>query len=361
MNKTLLGAPLKRKGRGALTNPEGRFESRSSHLEDDGWDSLQEIPAKIETTLQADAARSVISRNDSPDLAFELSINPYRGCEHGCVYCFARPSHSYLGLSAGLDFETRLFYKADAADRLRAELSRPAYQPKTIALGINTDAYQPVERKQRITRSILEVLNETNHPVRIVTKSSLVLRDIDLLASMAERNLAKVYISITTFDSDLARTLEPRAVAPETRLKALASLSEAGIPTGVLVAPVIPVLTDAELETILARARAAGAHSAGYVMLRLPHEVKTLFMEWLAAHAPDRAEHVMSLIKQMHGGKAYDSTFGHRMRGSGPYADLIAQRYALACKRLRFSKDQHELDCTQFQPPRKKSQQMSLF
>ena len=361
MNKNLHGAPLARKGRGALTNPAGRFESKASQREDDGWENLAEIPERIETTLQVDTARTVISRNDSPDISFELSINPYRGCEHGCVYCFARPSHGYLGLSSGLDFETKLFYKADAAQRLKAELAQASYQPKPIALGINTDAYQPVERRLRITRSLLEILCETNHPVSIVTKSALVARDLDLLAEMAKRNLAQVYFSITTFDTRISRKLEPRAAAPEARLKALAELSEAGVPTGVLVAPVIPALTDPELETILKRAREAGAESAGYVMLRLPYEIKDLFAEWLQAHAPDRAAHVMNLLKQMHGGKAYDARFGHRMRGSGPVADLIAQRFKLACKRLGLNLKRRELDCSRFKPPRNENGQMSLF
>jgi DNA repair photolyase len=355
-----------RKGRGAVSNPDGRFESRKHSRVDDGWGCNRSVdergrdPEVLRTTLTPDKTKSVISRNDSPDVGFELSINPYRGCEHGCIYCFARPSHSYLGLSPGLDFETKLFYKPDAAALLERELRRPGHRCSPIALGINTDAYQPTERKLKITRSILEVLSECKHPVSIVTKSALVERDLDILAEMANDNLAQVMFSITTLNTRLSRRLEPRTTAPSRRLEAMRTLSSAGVPVGVLTAPVIPVLTDPELETILRKSREAGADSAGYVILRLPHEVKDLFREWLAHHEPLKAQHVMSVIRAMRGGRDYDSNFGTRMRGVGTFAELIARRFALACKRLGLNRRSRELNTTAFTPPRSR-EQLKLF
>jgi DNA repair photolyase len=338
------------KGRGAVISPDGRFESLQRESSDDGWyhEPDEDGPR---TELLPDSARSVITYNTSPDLPYDRSINPYRGCEHGCAYCFARPSHAYLGLSPGLDFETRLFYKVDAATCLRRELAQRSYQCAPIALGINTDAWQPVERRMRVTRGVLEVLRETRHPVSIVTKSALILRDLDLLAAMASEGLAHVAVSITTLDPELARTLEPRAPSPQRRLSVIEALAQAGVPTAVMVAPLIPALTDHELESILGAAAAAGACSAGYILLRLPHEVKPLFAAWLEAHAPGRAAHVYSLMRQMHEGKEYDSRFGQRQRGSGPLAQIIAQRFRHAIKRERFESATRPLDCSRFVPP----------
>ena len=316
--------------------------------------------APFQTTVTEEAARSIISRNKSPDVGFSQSINPYRGCEHGCVYCFARPSHAYLELSPGLDFETRLFAKTNAVDRLREELARPSHVPAPIALGINTDGYQPIERQYTLTRDLLALLADCRHPVSIVTKSALVLRDLDLLAPMARQNLVHVYLSVTTLDNRLSSKLEPRAAAPHTRLKTITALHEAGVPVGVLVAPVIPMDTDKDLEHILEASREAGAASAGYVLLRLPNELKQVWREWLDLHYPDRAAHVMSLMQQMHGGKDYDSSFGTRMRGQGPFADLIKQRFDKASKRLGFER-LPELDEGQFIAPRKPSPQGQLF
>lgn len=351
------------KGRGSASYVAGRFEKTLNVGEDDGWGSAYDFdgePERIQTTVSEERARSIISRNNSPDIGFSQSVNPYRGCEHGCVYCFARPSHAYLELSPGLDFETRLFAKTNAAERLRIELANPGYRPTPIALGINTDSYQPIERDYKITREVLELLLECRHPVSFVTKGSLITRDLDLLALLAKQNLVSVYLSVTTLDNKLSSKLEPRASAPHTRLKAIKTLHDAGVPVGVLVAPVIPMITDRDLEHILEAAREAGAASAGYVLLRLPHELKQIWREWLELHYPERAVHVMSLIQQMHGGKDYDSTFGNRMRGQGPFADLIAQRFAKAYKRLEFGR-LPRLDCSQFQPPRKQSPQIELF
>lgn len=291
----------RRRGRGALSNAAGRFEPQAREAFDDGWQSLDDLPP-FRTSVTVEKPRTIINRNDSPDVGFDRSINPYRGCEHGCVYCFARPTHAYQGLSAGLDFETRLFAKPDAPELLAKELSKPGYEPRTIALGINTDAYQPIEREWRLTRRILEVLSDFGHPVGIVTKSALVLRDLDILAPMAERGLAKVALSVTSLDPKLARIMEPRAATPPRRLDTIRRLSEAGVPTAVLVAPVIPAVTDAEMERILDAAVAAGASEAGYVMLRVPLEIRDLFREWLLAHFPDRYRHVLSLLKELHGG-----------------------------------------------------------
>jgi DNA repair photolyase len=328
--------PQARKGRGALSNRTGRFEAETKEAFDDGWGGLDELAERVPTTLSIDAAKTVISYNRSPDVPFDRSINPYRGCEHGCAYCFARPSHAYLGLSPGLDFETRLFYKPDAPERLREELRTRCYRPAPIALGINTDAYQPVERKLGLTRRILEVLQETRHPVSIVTKSALIERDLDILAGMAADGLAQIAVSITTLKADLARRLEPRAAAPKRRLQTVERLAAAGIPVSVLVAPLIPVLNDEELEKILAESRKAGAVEAGYVLLRLPRELHDLFSEWLHKHEPLKAERVLHRIFEARGGKAYDSAFGTRMTGSGEYADLLGQRFRLAYKRLGF-------------------------
>jgi DNA repair photolyase len=354
-------APIR--GRGSASRPTGRFEKTSTVGEDDGWGSVYEAddePPRIETTVTEERARSIISRNDSPDVGFSQSVNPYRGCEHGCVYCFARPSHAYLNLSPGLDFETKLFAKTNAAERLRVELARPSYVPAPIALGINTDSYQPIERRYQVARQVLEVLAECRHPVSFVTKSALITRDLDLLAAMARQNLVSVYLSVTTLDNRLSAKLEPRAAAPHTRLKTIRTLHEAGIPVGVLVAPVIPMITDSDLEHILEAAREAGAGSASYVLLRLPHELKQVWREWLELHYPERAAHVMSLLQQMRGGKDYDSAFGKRMRGEGPFAALLEQRFKKAYRRLGFGR-LAELDSSQFLPPRAPSPQGSLF
>jgi DNA repair photolyase len=340
------------KGRGASSNPVGRFETNAVEKINDGWYE-EEAPTHLDETVLPDDARTVISTNDSPDVGFDLSINPYRGCSHACVYCFARPSHSYLGLSPGLDFETKLFYKKDAARLLEVELSKPRYVCKPIALGINTDGYQPLERRLGVTRSILEVLVRYRHPVTIVTKSALVLRDIALLGDLAKDELISVALSVTSLSDDLKRVLEPRTASPAARLRVIQELARAGIPVGVMVAPVIPAITDHEMEAILQAAHAAGASFAGYTMLRLPHEVKILFRDWLAAHYPDRAKHVMSLINQASGGKDYDSRFGVRMRGTGPYAELIRRRFEIASRKLGFSgsEERQRLNTRAFRPP----------
>ena len=352
------------KGRGAVSNPAGRFESTASDAADDGWGILDELPPRLETTVLAETARRIIARNDSPDIPFSQSINPYRGCEHGCIYCYARPSHSFVNLSPGLDFETRLFYKRDARALLQKELSAKRYQCSPIALGSNTDPYQPIERKYRVTREILELLSDCDHPATIVTKgAALIGRDIELLSSMAERRLVAVFISITTLDPNLKRTLEPRAAAPAARLAAIRRLAEAGVPVGVMAAPVIPALTDHELESILERAAGAGAQSAGYVMLRLPHEVSGLFKEWLDEHEPLKAAHVMSRIRAMRDGRENDPEFGSRQRGSGIYADLFRERFELAVRKLGLNSnhDRFELDTSRFRPPVPASAQQSLF
>jgi len=340
------------KSRGALSNPAGRFDALAHERTDDGW-YRDEAPECPDETVLPDRARSIITHNESPDVGFDASINPYRGCSHGCVYCFARPSHAYLGLSPGLDFETKLFYKADAATLLETELSRPRYVCKPIALGINTDAYQPLEKRLEVTRRILEVLVRCRHPVTLITKSALILRDIDLLANLAADRLVSVSLSITSLTDGIKRTLEPRAASPQARLRVIEELTRAGIPTGVMVAPVIPAITDHELENILTAGRDAGATGASYVLLRLPHEVKDLFREWLAQHYPDRARHVMSLINQARGGKDYDSQFGVRMRGTGPYAELLRTRFELASRRLGFdaAADRHDLTTALFASP----------
>lgn len=352
--------PPPHKGRGAVNNLQGRFEIYQHQAEDDGWDNLEALPNPLSTSLSIDTAKTVITYNQSPDIPFDRSINPYRGCEHGCAYCFARPSHAYLGLSPGLDFETKLFYKPDAAALLREELRARRYSPAPIALGINTDSYQPVERKIGLTRQILEVLQEAQHPVSIVTKSALIERDIDILSAMAKQGLAQVAISITTLKPTLSRRLEPRAAAPKRRLQTLATLSEAGIPTTVLVAPIIPMLNDEEMETILRECRAAGAVDAGYVLLRLPHELKALFSDWLTTHEPLKAERILHRIYEARGGKAYDARFGTRMRGTGEYADLLRQRFRLAKKKLNFP-GEPAFNVTSFRPPQPLKGQLDLF
>jgi DNA repair photolyase len=349
------------KGRGAVSNPGVRFDALMREQTHDGWYE-DEIVEHLTETVLPDRARSVITTNNSPDVGFDQSINPYRGCSHGCVYCFARPTHAYLGLSPGLDFETKLFYKADAVKLLEAELSKPKYDCKPIALGINTDGYQPLEKRLEITRSILAVLARCRHPLTIVTKSALVVRDIDLLADLARDRLVSVMLSITSLTNDIKRTLEPRTASPEARLRVIRQLSQAGIPVGVLVAPVIPAITDHEMEDILAAAKEAGAGSAGYVLLRLPHEVKILFREWLAEHYPDRAKHVMSLINQTRGGKDYDAEFGRRMTGTGPYAELLRTRFELARRKCGFgdAHGRHELRTELFRPPAANQSQLTL-
>ena len=354
--------PPPRKGRGAVSNASGRFEREQRVSFDDGWGAGDPEPAPLTTTLGIDATRTIIARNDSPDIGFDRSINPYRGCEHGCIYCYARPSHAYLGLSPGLDFESRLFYKPQAAALLAAELRRKGYVCRPIALGSNTDPYQPVERRLGVTRAILEVLRDFRHPVTIVSKGALILRDLDILAEMASARLAIVTISLTSLDRALARRMEPRAATPERRLETIAALAAAGIPTGVLAAPMIPALNDSELERLLERARAAGADAAGYTLLRLPLELKALFKEWLEEHFPAKATHVLSLVAQTHGGRLYDSAWFTRKTGAGPYADVLRLRFERACRRLGFNeRTTQRLDTSRFLPPPQKGDQLALF
>ncbi len=352
--------PERNRGRSAGINPSGRFEPVTRHVFDDGWDSLEELPP-FKTEVQVEKPRTIITRNESPDISFDRSINPYRGCEHGCVYCFARPTHSFMGLSPGLDFESKLFAKPDAARLLDKELSKAGYQPRTIAIGTNTDPYQPVERQWRIMREILEVLEARGHPVGIVTKSALVVRDIDILSRMAERGLAKVALSVTTMDRMLARTMEPRASTPTKRLEAIRQLADAGIPASVMVAPIVPGLTDQEMERILDSAYSAGAREAGYVLLRLPLEVAPIFKDWLLRHYPDRYRHVMSLIRSMRDGKDYDSEWGKRMKGSGPYAWQIGRRFEIAAKRLGLNAERRVLRTDQFVPAARENEQLMLL
>jgi len=348
------------KGRGAISNPAGRFDRTGVEAVDDGW-YREEAPESVATSLQPDHARGVISTNDSPDVGFEYSINPYRGCEHGCIYCYARPSHSYVGLSPGLDFETRLFYKADAAKVLEEELARPGYVCKPIMLGANTDPYQPVERRMQVTRSILATLAACRHPVSIVTKGVLIARDVDILADLARDRLTGVMVSLTTLEAETKRTLEPRAASPQARLKVIRTLADAGVPVGVLVAPIVPAITDHETERILEAARDAGASMAAYVMLRLPYEVKHLFREWLAQHYPQRAEHVMSLVRDVRGGRDNDPNFGTRMRGTGPYAELIRSRFRVSIRRLGLDSPRaFSLDSTRFRRPSGPQLQLEL-
>jgi DNA repair photolyase len=361
--------PRRLRGRGAVSNAAGRYERFLRVVVDDGWEHpapVSDDPADddalppLKTEITVDATRTIITRNKSPDISFDRSINPYRGCEHGCIYCFARPTHAYLGMSPGADFESRLFVKPNAAELLAKELSAPGYTPKTIAIGTNTDPYQPIERQMKIMRSVLEVLRDFRHPVGIVTKNALVTRDIDILAEMAGMGLARVALSVTTLDRKLARQMEPRASTPPKRLEAIRALSAAGIPTSVMFAPVIPALNDGEMESVLAAAKEAGARSAGYVLLRLPLEIKDLFREWLEANRPDAAKHVISLIRQMRGGKDYDAEWTQRQRGTGPYAQMLAHRFHMATR--RFGLHQHtELRTDLFRRPPKAGDQLTLF
>jgi DNA repair photolyase len=373
------------RGRGAISNASGRYEKTQRTLVDDGWDrsggqpgaakvsggaddgwddgwrAEDATPPPLRTEVIRDATRTIIAHNKSPDISFDQSINPYRGCEHGCIYCFARPTHAYLGLSPGADFESRLFAKPDAAQLLARELRAPGYVPRVIAMGTNTDPYQPLEKKMRITRSILEVLREFRNPVAIVTKSPLILRDLDILSDMAAMGLAKAALSITTLDRRLARVMEPRAGTPSRRLQAIEGLAKAGVPAGVMFAPAIPALNDHEMEAVLNAAVGAGARSAGYVLLRLPLEIKDLFREWLDVHVPDRARHVMTLVRQMRGGKDYDAAWNTRMRGTGPYAEMMARRFHMATRRLGLNQPRPPLDAAKFRRPLKSGDQMSLF
>lgn len=399
-------APAALRGRGAVTNVRHRFQKDDRAQVDDGWsgsglpadfvDAVPDIspddsidktglagqadapalaaatvipilpdvrraPAVPKTTVTAEEARKILSRNDSPDIPFDVAVNPYRGCEHGCVYCYARPTHSYLGYSSGLDFETRLVAKANAVQALRAEISRPGYKPSPINIGSATDAYQPIERDWRLTRGMLELMLETRHPLTIVTKNALVARDLDLLAALAEQKLVVVYMSITTLDADMARTLEPRAAAPWRRLEAVRTLTAAGVPVGVLVAPVIPFINDDAMEHILQESKAAGAHYASYTVIRLPWEVKTLFEDWLNAHFPDRAQRVLHRIEDLRNGRRNDPNFGSRMRGTGIWADLLRQRFAVATRKLGLNRHRLSLDCDRFQPPASAGASASLF
>ena len=338
------------RGRGAVSNQAGRYERFTQDPFDDGWDTVEEAPAPLETILMEEHAKTIITFNKSPDIRFDRTINPYRGCEHGCIYCFARPSHAWSGLSAGLDFESRLFRKSNAPELLIKELSRPAYIPKPIALGMNTDAYQPVEREERLTRQLLEILSAHNHPVTLLTKSALIQRDIDLLAPMADKGIVRVGVSITTLDRKLARKMEPRAATPERRLETVRAMSEAGIPVAVMTAPIIPGLNDHEIEPLLEAAGAHGASQAGYVVLRLPFEIKDLFHEWLAQHVPDRAARVINLVREMRGGQDYDARWYERGRGRGPMADLISQRFHKAAARLGLNRQRTQLRTDLFRP-----------
>lgn len=360
MDEAIAAKP--KKGRGAVGNPKPRFDSEERLTVDDGWGSADpdELPP-LRTTVSPDSSRKVIARNESPDLPFDRSINPYRGCEHGCVYCFARPSHAYLGMSPGLDFETKLVAKHNAAALLRAELARPSYRPATMALGTNTDPYQPIEKRLLITRQILEVLAETRHPLGIVTKSHLVTRDIDILAPMAREGLVRVFLSVTTLDRDLARRMEPRASSPARRLEAIRELDQAGIPCGVMASPMIPSLNDHEMEAILEAAAATGARWGSYILLRLPLEIKDLFNDWLDVHAPDRKKRILKILREARGGKLYDSQWGQRMTGKGVFADLLARRFEQAAKRLGLNRQELKVDCSKFQPPAKDPRQFSLF
>nr|WP_321526404.1 PA0069 family radical SAM protein [uncultured Cohaesibacter sp.] len=351
------------RGRGTRTNQTGRFEPYQTEPVNDGWSDFTEEEAlpPLRTEVQEEKSRTIITRNDSPDIPFDRSINPYRGCEHGCVYCFARPTHAYMGLSAGLDFESKLFVKPDAANQLRRELSAPGYRPRPIAIGTNTDPYQPVERTYRLMSDILDVLEETGHPVGIVTKSGLILRDIDKLKKLNERGLVKVALSVTTLDNKLSRAMEPRAASPQRRLETIARLAEAGIPTAVMVAPIIPALNDSELEAILKAAYEAGAREAGTILLRLPHEVSPLFQDWLLHNYPDRYRHVMNVLRSMRGGKDYDSRAGQRMRGTGPFAELLHKRMDLACRNIGYNTRRTRLSLKHFVSPKRNEDQLSLF
>ncbi len=352
-----------RKGRGAVTNQAGRFEPLTHEAVDDGWADDAELMAapRVETQVLPDSSRTILASNESPDVPFERSINPYRGCEHGCIYCFARPTHAWLGLSAGLDFETRIYAKHDAPALLRQELAKRSYRPTTLAISGVTDPYQPVERELRLTRGLIEVLAEARHPFGIVTKSAGILRDLDLLGPLGRAGLAKVCLSVTTLDPKLARILEPRAASPARRLEAIRRLSEAGVPVAVLASPMIPAINDMELERILAAGRDAGAASASYIMVRLPLEIAPLFEEWLDTHFPERKAKVLSLVRQSRGGKLYDSQWGKRMKGEGVHAEALRRRFRLAEKRLGLNERSWTLDTSQFRRPAADSRQMSLL
>jgi DNA repair photolyase len=350
-----------RVGRGAVSNRTGRFEPHRVERVDDGWGSLEEELPPLPTEVRPDPARSIIARNRSPDVGFDQSINPYRGCEHGCIYCYARPSHAYVNLSPGLDFETKLFYKQDAAQLLEKELAALSYRCSPIMIGANTDPYQPIEREYRVTRSILEVMQRYRHPFSMITKSAMVVRDLDILSEMARDSLVHVTLSITTLDPAIKRTLEPRTASPQARLRAVRALADAGIPVSVMVAPVIPVITDAELEAILAAAAEAGARNAGYVLLRLPREIKELFREWLDVHEPLKARHVMSRLQDMRGGRDYDSRWGIRQRGVGEYAQLLQRRFELSCQRLGLNREAFTHHTQLFHKPQNSPQQCSLL
>ena len=352
--------PERRRGRGAGINPDGRFETQARTVFDDGWQTVEDLPP-FQTEVRIERPRKIITTNQSPDISFDRSINPYRGCEHGCAYCFARPTHAYMGLSPGLDFEATLFAKPNAATLLERELSKPGYEARTIAIGTNTDPYQPIEKRYRIMREILEVLEAAGHPVGIVTKSALIVRDIDILSRMAERNLCKVAVSITTLDRRLARTMEPRAATPNRRLDTIRLLSESGVPTSVMVAPIIPALNEAEIERILDAAAVSGAREAGYVLLRLPLEVRDVFKDFLERAYPDRAKHVLSLIRSMRGGKDYDSNWGERMRGDGPYAWQIGRRFEIAARKFGLNRERLQLSTEHFRSPAAETGQLSLF
>jgi DNA repair photolyase len=349
------------RGRGARSNSSGRFESQAREAFDDGWTPDDVEPQKLKTTVTAERAKVIISKNDSPDVGFSRSINPYRGCEHGCIYCYARPAHAYMGLSPGLDFESKLFFKPDAGRLLEQELSKPRYQPLVIHIGGNTDPYQPQERTLQVTRQVIEVLARFRHPFSVITKSALILRDLDLLAPLAAQNLVRVAVSVTTLDRKLARSMEPRAATPDKRIAAIRALSAAGVPTVVMFAPTIPGLNDHEMEAVLERAAEAGAKGAGYVVLRLPLEIKDLFQEWLATDHPDRASRVMSLVRQMRGGKDYDSEWRARMKGKGPVADILAQRFKIARRRYGMDTPLPDLDLSRFRVPARVGDQGDLF
>ncbi|WP_415403041.1 PA0069 family radical SAM protein [Tateyamaria sp. SN3-11] len=348
------------KGRGAVTNVVSRYDRLSRHAEPDGWEIDEPLPV-LRTEVSLERPRSIISYNRSPDLPFDRAINPYRGCEHGCVYCFARPSHAYLGLSPGLDFETRLVARPEAPEVLRAELGRKSYKVAPMAIGTNTDPYQPIEKEHEIMRRCLEVLADCGHPVAIVTKGALIERDLDILGPMAQRGLVRVGISVTTLDARLSRLMEPRAPSPKRRLAMIRRLSGAGVPVRIMASPMVPALSDPEMEAILAAGKEAGARTASWIMLRLPREVSPLWQEWLAAHYPDRAGRIMARLREMHGGKEYDARWGHRMRGEGPYAEMVAHRFAVAIKRLGLKEKAPPMRTDLFQPPRKDSDQLSLF
>ncbi|KQT88026.1 PA0069 family radical SAM protein [Aurantimonas sp. Leaf443] len=361
LNEAGLRVGLSRaRGRGAGLNPSGRFEPFGRRSFDDGWETLEDLPP-FKTEVQVEKPKTIVTRNASPDISFDRSVNPYRGCEHGCVYCFARPTHAYMGLSAGVDFEAKLFAKPNAAELLEREISKPGYVVRSIAIGTNTDPYQPIEKNWRIMREVLEVLEAANHPVGIVTKSALVTRDIDILSRMAAKGLAKVALSVTTLDRRLARAMEPRAATPSRRLDAVKTLTEAGIPTMVMTAPIIPGLTDSEIERLLDAAKVAGAREVGYVLLRLPLEVSPLFKDWLLRHYPDRYRHVLSLLRSMRGGKDYDAEWGKRMRGTGPYAMQIHRRFELAAKRLELNLERTKLRTDLFRAPKGAGVQLSLL